>query len=97
MNLDENKNPFVKLGDMLITYIEKQKVDPNKDWARYDRIRIEAHKNDETTLFLLGTEIPVGDYHDIVEIIKALSQLYKYEKQKSKKTFTTINKNSLFK
>ena len=77
MQQDKNKNIYEEIGNIRVTFIDKNTRNPDKDWSGKDTLRFQAYKGEETLALHLGAEIPLDSNETIIEIIEALCRLYR--------------------
>ena len=66
----KNGNPFVDVGNIRITYIDKKTRQPSSNWSDSDTIRFAAYKNDKDSSLHKGAEIPVRTKDEIIDLIE---------------------------
>ncbi|MBL7837498.1 MAG: hypothetical protein JNM67_08280 [Bacteroidetes bacterium] len=78
MQQDKNKNIYEEVGNIRVTFIDKDTRSPDKDWSGKDTLRFQAYKGADTNALHLGAEIPLDSNETIIELIEALCRLYRH-------------------
>ncbi len=76
MQKDSSNHPFKKVENLRVTFIPAKDRAPDKDWAGYDVLRIQAYKNDHDESLHMGSELPIYSPDVFVELIAALCDIY---------------------
>lgn len=71
---DSSGNPYIDIGNVRITMVDKSNKPPSKDWAGTNRyLRVQAYTGKGSSLHR-GAEFPVGDIKKILEFIESVSE-----------------------
>lgn len=66
---DGNGNPFVKIGNMRVTYLAQSA------WGSGPSLRFQAHKDDETNALHFGAEFRMGSFAGGFDLLSAVANL----------------------
>jgi hypothetical protein len=77
---DGNGNMFEDVGNIRITYVDKNRRSSESPWPDKDKLSFRAYKGQGSSLHM-GAEIPIDDTDTLIEIIEALCKLHRERKK----------------
>lgn len=72
---DANRNSYIEIGNIRLTYVKRENRSSIKDWPEADVVRIQAYKGSSNKSLHLGAEFPVYSEKDAFEFSEALNKL----------------------
>ena len=73
---DSKDHLYAEVENIRITYIRASDREPNKDWAGFDVIRVQAYKGPNDKSLFMGSEFPVSSPEVFGNFIAAMCSVY---------------------